>query len=116
MIHSRNNKDVDLLIRVQPSRFRKILSDIRSLNALEVDGFIDRMCRDYNYFTFVSKDIHDKNNNRYTVVKDYEKEDAQYKCHGCDCEQQDGRFVNAETGICFYKEYMNYNYTTTIPK
>ena len=116
MIHSRKHKDVDLLIKVQPSRFRKILSDIRALNALEVAGFIDMICSEYNFYSFTSNDIGDHNNNHYTVVKDLEKEDAQYKCSGCDCDEPTGRFVNAETGVCFYKEYMSYNYTTTIPK
>ena len=116
MIHSRKHKDSDLLIKVPPSRFRIILSNVLALNAIEVEGYLDRMCREYNYFTLSSEDIGDHNKNRYTVVKDYEKEDAQYRCSNCDCEEPTGRFVNAETGICYYKEYLAYNYTTTIPK
>jgi len=116
MIHSRKHHNADLVIRVQPSRFRIILSNILALNAIEVEGYLDRMCREYNYFIVSSEDIGDHNNNRYTIVKTFEKEDAQYKCSQCDCGEPNGRFVNAETGVCFYKEYMTYNYTTTIPK
>ena len=116
MIHSRKHKDVDLLIKVPPSRFRIILSNVLALNAIEVEGYLDRMCREYNYFTLSSQDIGDKNKNHYTVVKDYEKEDAQYKCANCDCENPTGRFINSETGVCYFKEYTTINYTTTIPK
>jgi hypothetical protein len=116
MIHSRTNKNVDVIIKVQPSRFRKILSDIRALNALEVDGFIDRMCKDYNYFSFTSFDIGDKNSNKYTVVKNYEVSDFVKKCRNCDCHNKEGRSVNGKTGVCFYKEDIANNYTTEIPK
>lgn len=71
MIHSRSNKDVDLLIKVQPSRFRNILRGIRELNGLEASIFVDRHFKEFNCFEFTSYDIGDNNNNKYTVVKDY---------------------------------------------
>jgi len=113
MIHSRTNKDTDNVIFVQPSRFAKILSDIRILNGVYVEGFVERMVRDYNYFHFTSKDIQDKNNNDYHVVKNFEIKDTFGKCSDCDCGRK--RFINGNTGVCFYREDTTNNYTTKIP-
>lgn len=113
MIHSRNNENLTVTIYVQPSRFKKILSDIRSLNGLYVENFIENVCKEFNYFSFYSSDIKDNNNNHYTIIKkDYNEVFG--KCSECDCNRK--RWINSKTGICFYKEDINNNYTTKIPK
>jgi len=115
ILHSRANTNKEIIITVQLSRFRKILSDIRCLNGLYVDGFIDRVCKEYDFFSFYSNDIGDKNNNLYTIIKDYSVDEQQGRCKGCTC-GEDERWINSKTGMCFYMEDITNNYTTKIPE
>jgi len=114
ILHSRYNHNSDAVVYVQPSRFESILRGIRDLNSLYVEGFVERMCEEYDYFTFVSSDIGDKNNNMYTIVKTYTVKDEIGRCKDCNC--MDGRSINGKTGVCFYKEHITNNYTTKIPE
>ena len=114
MTHSRTVQSKDVTIKVPPSRFKKILSDIRTLQGLSVEGFIERVCKDYNWFSFYSSDIKDKNGNHYTIIKDLSVPEVYGSCNGCNCNGK--RWINSKTGICYYREDIETNFTTKIPK
>lgn len=117
LIQSRDNNNQEYYIKVAPSRFRKILSDIRSLNGLAVDEFFEEKVKYYDYVTITSSDLKDVNNNSFLIIKDRSKLEHYGKCSQCSCKEErktKGRWVNGETGVCYYKEMIANNYTTKL--
>jgi hypothetical protein len=109
LIHSKAHKNFDAYIIVAPTRFRKILSDYISRNALSVEGMLDNYSEHYDHFTF--NDL-DKNNNSYRIIKNSEIKEVKSKCVDCDCGRK--RYLNPNTNVCYYREAVNKNYTTKI--
>lgn len=117
ILHSLYNKKTIMYLNVSPSRFKKILSDYRALNALDSDD-LDEICKKYDYFTLRSRDLHDENENEYFILKDRSYNEFRGKCINCNCEGQQidkkERWINGITKLCFYKEMLNNNYTTKV--
>lgn len=109
LIHSKANRNFHGKITVQPSRFRKILSDYYSLNAIQVEGILDNYATYYDYYTL--KDL-DKHGNTYRIYKDQDVREVKSRCTDCNCGKR--RFINPDTGVCYYREAIENNYTTKI--
>lgn len=107
LIHSKNNKDIYVEISVLGSRWRKIINDYYTRNGIFVG---ETMYDKYDYFILSNLD---ENNNIYKIIKLVnEKDEIKNKCIKCDCNNK--RYINPETGVCFYKEAVENNYLTKI--
>lgn len=119
--HSNINKNFHGIIIVTKSRFRKILSDYYSLHAIEVEGSLDNNVDQYRDFILTELDTIDKderkhNNhvdrgNSYKVVRSNIPE-KKGNCLNCTCKKR--RWLNPETGDCYYNEMIKDNYTTKL--
>lgn len=107
--HSKANKNFDAVIIVYPSRYRKILSDYYSLNAIEVEGLLDNYAMNTPFYILSQLD---GNNNTYKIIKDKGIQEVKGKCPTCNCNRK--RLLNPDTGDCYYNEAINTNYTTKI--
>lgn len=107
--HSKANRNVDAIIYVYPSRYRKIISDYYSLNAVQVEGIIDNYAMNTDFYLL---SLLDANNNTYKIVKDKVIKEVKGKCNNCSCGRK--RMINPDTNICYYREAVENNYTTKI--
>lgn len=111
LIHNSEHEEGYFYIRVPPSRFRKILNDYWASKAIEVEGALDNYAQ--NYRSYMLYNLRGKKNN-YLIIKDKQVEEVKGKCSECNCEKR--RWINPETGVCYYKEALKENYLTVIPK
>jgi hypothetical protein len=107
--HSKANKNFEGILYVYPSRYRKILSDYYSLNAIEIEGMLDNYALNTDYYILSKLD---DNGNSYKVIKDKGIKEIKGKCENCDCGKK--RMLNPISGRCYYKESIETNYTTKI--
>lgn len=109
LLHSRDTKNKLVIIEVPTSRYLKILSDYWALNAINVEGLLETYAERYDFY--VLKNL-DKNDNKYKILRKHNIRDIKGKCNECDCSHK--RFINPNSGICYYREMHRDNYTTKI--
>jgi hypothetical protein len=108
--HSNHNKNFHAIVKVTGSRFRKIISDYFSLNGIGIEGLLDNYSAYYSFVILTDLDNEGRGNS-YKVMKTNIKEERG-KCNNCDCNKK--RWLNPETGSCYYKEMIAHNYTTKL--
>lgn len=109
MIHNNQNEGGNYICIVSPSRYRKILSDYHSLNGINVEGLLDNYATNYKSYLLYNLD---GKNNSYRIVKDKESKEVKGKCTNCNCNSN--RWVDPDTGECYYNKMIKTNYTTKI--
>lgn len=109
LLHSKKHKNTEFEVKVYPSRFRKILSDYYSLNAIEVPNALDNYAQFYN--DYILSEI-DETGNVYKIIKLKGDDEKRGRCEGCSCPKK--RWINPDTEECYYKEMTTNNYTTKI--
>ena len=112
LLYSLNFNNIEVTIKVPPSRFRKILSDYYTRNGITIDGMIDRYAEMYAFYKLSELD---NNGNIFKIVKEREAKEYYGRCQNCTCTNvKRKRWVDSETGQCYYNEMIQNNYTTKI--
>jgi hypothetical protein len=85
------------------------------MNGITIEGVIDRICDMYSSYTLSKLD---DSGNVFNIVKGKYEEEVYGKCNGCTCgaTSRKGRWINKNTGKCFYQDMTTRNYTTKISK
>lgn len=108
LLHSRDNKNKLVCIKVPYSRYLKILSDYWALLSISVEGLLETYANKYKYYVLSNLD---GNGNKYKILR-IKTDEVRSKCNDCNCNRK--RWLNPSTGVCYYKEMINENYTTKI--
>jgi hypothetical protein len=108
LLHNAEHEDTHVIINVPFTRYKKILTDYKTERAIFVEGAIENYIEKYK--SYILSELRGKNNS-YKIVKTKEVE-IKGKCEGCKCEKN--RWINPRTGVCYYEEMINKDYTTKI--
>lgn len=106
LLHSKSHNEGHFEIVVPLSRYRKILSDFHALKSINLDTYFDFYIDNYKYYTL------NIDNNFYKVIVDRTIKEEKGKCSQCNCTKK--RWINSKTGVCYYNEMIQNDYTTKI--